>query len=162
DPPAEITLREAEAVLDEELARLPDRLRAPLVLCYLEGVPRAEAARRLGWSLATLKRRLGQGRERLRLPLTPPGLPPPPPLAEGTAPARLPAALAGPTARAAQLLAAGQAVTGVISAEAAALLDGATRSLGTTALKLGVPLVLLGVLALGAALAAFPAREAGQ
>src|SRR5262249_27045717 len=71
DPLAEITAREAQAVLDEELARLPERLRAPLVLCHLEGATRDEAARQLGCSLATLKRRLHKGREPLRPPVAP-------------------------------------------------------------------------------------------
>jgi RNA polymerase sigma factor (sigma-70 family) len=66
DPLAAITGRELAECLDAELQRLPERLRAPLVLCCLEGQTRDEAARQLGWSLATLKRRLEQGRERLR------------------------------------------------------------------------------------------------
>src|SRR5262249_8005060 len=66
DPLAEISLREAQTVLDEEMARLPEKYRAPLVLCYLEGTTRDEAAQQLGWSLGTLKRRLEQGREMLR------------------------------------------------------------------------------------------------
>src|SRR5262249_22264680 len=51
--------------LDDELNQLPERLRAPLVLCFLEALTRDEAARRLGWSLRTLERRLHQGRARL-------------------------------------------------------------------------------------------------
>src|SRR5262249_11255994 len=74
DPLEEVSVREAQAMLDEELARLPERLRAPLVLCYLEGTTRDEAARRLGWSLATLKRRLEAGRDLLRQRLTRRGL----------------------------------------------------------------------------------------
>src|SRR5262249_18311863 len=46
-PPADVGLREAQAILDEELAQLPEALRAPLVLCYLEGATRDEAARQL-------------------------------------------------------------------------------------------------------------------
>jgi RNA polymerase sigma factor (sigma-70 family) len=53
-------------VLDEELQRLSDEFREPLVLCYLEGKTRDQAARRLGWSLRTLQRRLNQGLQRLR------------------------------------------------------------------------------------------------
>jgi RNA polymerase sigma factor (sigma-70 family) len=40
--------REVRAVLDDELRRLPEKLRAPLVACYLEGLARREAAQRLG------------------------------------------------------------------------------------------------------------------
>src|SRR5262245_34356888 len=76
DPSAEITCREAQAVLDEELNHLPSRYRAPLVLCYLEGLTRDEAARQLSWSLGTLKRRLEQARARLRGRLTRRGVAP--------------------------------------------------------------------------------------
>lgn len=57
---------ELARVLHEELARLNERLRAPLILCYLEGKTRDQAAAELGLTLATLKRRLEQGREQLR------------------------------------------------------------------------------------------------
>ncbi|HEX4609460.1 MAG TPA: sigma-70 family RNA polymerase sigma factor [Urbifossiella sp.] len=53
-------------VLDEELARLPGDEQAALVLCYLEGLTRDEAARTCGWSVRTLGRRLAAGRDRLR------------------------------------------------------------------------------------------------
>jgi RNA polymerase sigma factor (sigma-70 family) len=56
--------------LDEELERLPERLRLPLLLCYLEGRTQDEAAKQLGWSLSTVRRRLEEGRELLRLRLT--------------------------------------------------------------------------------------------
>jgi RNA polymerase sigma factor (sigma-70 family) len=59
------TLREIEAVLDEELAALPTRLRSPLVLCYLQTRTQDEAAREMGWSVRTLRRRLNEGRRRL-------------------------------------------------------------------------------------------------
>jgi RNA polymerase sigma factor (sigma-70 family) len=57
-------------VLDEELARLPDRYRAPLLACYLDGRTQDEAARQLGWSVSTLRRRLEAARTRLRVRLT--------------------------------------------------------------------------------------------
>ena len=72
----EITGRELYAVLDEELTRLPADFRTALILCYLEGKTRAEAARELGWTLGTLKRRLEQARRRLHARLTRRGMAP--------------------------------------------------------------------------------------
>src|SRR5262249_31655390 len=63
---AEVTGRELVAVLDEELYQLPQRYRAPLVLCYLQGRTRDQAARQLGWSLRALKHLLERARQRLR------------------------------------------------------------------------------------------------
>jgi RNA polymerase sigma factor (sigma-70 family) len=70
NPLAAITGEELLAVLDEELDRLPPRHRDSLVLCYLQGLTRDEAAIRLGVPLATLKRRLERGRKRLGDALT--------------------------------------------------------------------------------------------
>ena len=53
-------------VLDEELAALPEELRAALVACFLEERTQDEAARELGWSLSTLRRRVDRGKELLR------------------------------------------------------------------------------------------------
>jgi WD40 repeat protein len=52
--------------LDDELTTLPQRLRDPIVLCYLEGHTRDEAAELLGCSLSMLLRRLDRGRKVLR------------------------------------------------------------------------------------------------
>jgi C-terminal peptidase prc len=72
----EVTGRELYAVVDEELNRLPAECQAALILCYLEGKTRDEAARQLGWSLGTLKRRLERGRRRLHDRLTQRGMAP--------------------------------------------------------------------------------------
>jgi hypothetical protein len=70
-PPVDrITARELLAALDEELDRLPPRYREPLVLCYLEGLTRDEAAAQLGVPAATLKAQLERGRKRLGDALT--------------------------------------------------------------------------------------------
>ncbi len=54
------------SVLDEELNRLPARLRLPLFLCCIEGKSREEAAGQLGWSVGSLKGRLERARATLR------------------------------------------------------------------------------------------------
>ena len=61
-----LTWAELHAILHAELAGLPERFRGPLVLCYLEGLTQDEAAKRLGWTAATVKGRLQRGREMLR------------------------------------------------------------------------------------------------
>jgi RNA polymerase sigma factor (sigma-70 family) len=65
-PAAEASWREVRQILDEELQRLPQSYRLPLVLCYLEGWTRDEAAAQLGWTPGRLKGLLERGRERLR------------------------------------------------------------------------------------------------
>ena len=56
-------------VLDEELACLPDRLRAPVVLCFLQGRTQDEAAGVLGQTSRTVRRRLDEAKRRLRMRL---------------------------------------------------------------------------------------------
>lgn len=69
-PADELSLREAEIILHEELAALSERYRQPLVLCYLEGKTRDEAATALGCPLGTLKDRLERGKRLLHARLS--------------------------------------------------------------------------------------------
>src|SRR5215471_445198 len=64
-PSEDLSLREALAIVDEEVGRLPEKFRAPVVLCYLQGKTNEEAARELGCAAGTLKSRLGRARELL-------------------------------------------------------------------------------------------------
>jgi RNA polymerase sigma factor (sigma-70 family) len=66
----EIERRDLRCVLDDELLRLPEKYRAPVVLCDLEGHTREEAARRLGWPTGSMSRRLDRARTLLRRRLT--------------------------------------------------------------------------------------------
>jgi RNA polymerase sigma factor (sigma-70 family) len=62
----DLTWKEACAALHEELDRLPDAYRLPLLLCYLDGKSRDEAAAELGWSLNRVRGQLERGRLRLK------------------------------------------------------------------------------------------------
>jgi RNA polymerase sigma factor (sigma-70 family) len=57
---------ELNARLNEALCLLPEKYRAPLTLCYLQGKTHQEAARLLGWPAGSMSARLARGRELLR------------------------------------------------------------------------------------------------
>ncbi len=58
--------RNLRSSLDEEIGRLPEKYRRPLVLCYLEGLTHEEAADRLGCPVGTVRSRMARARDRLR------------------------------------------------------------------------------------------------
>jgi RNA polymerase sigma factor (sigma-70 family) len=65
-PAPDPSWHEVRALLHVEMDRLPERLRLPLILCYLDGKTRDEAAAQLGWSSGALRGRLERGRHLLR------------------------------------------------------------------------------------------------
>src|SRR6185503_9923358 len=101
DTPRSPELAELAAILNEELSRLPDSLRDPVVLCLVEGQTQEQAAAALGGSVRTLRRRLDRAKALLRLRLERRGVVPTvaaglvASLASGTA--ALPPGLAGRT-----------------------------------------------------------------
>lgn len=129
--------------LHEEVRRLPDKYRGPVVLCYLEGKTGEEAARELNCPATTVKGRLSLAREMLRTRLArrgvtlTAGL-----LAASTLTTPAPAALLEGTIRAASSFAAGGAVAGGASAGALALTQGVIRSMLLSQLKLVAAAVL--------------------
>ena len=144
DPLAAAAWCELCQVLDEELARLPERLRSPLVLCYLEGRPRDEAAARLGWSLGTLKNRLARARALLHGRLKRRGV--------TLAIAGLPAAVTGEsvsasTAMEVARLAAGYVCGEAVTASVAVLLRGAIWSGGAKSALIASVVLLAGLVA---------------
>lgn len=73
-PLDELTAKELLSILDEELHKLSENYRAPLILCCLEGLSQEEAAKRLGCSAGGVRGRLERGRQRLRARLEKRGL----------------------------------------------------------------------------------------
>jgi RNA polymerase sigma factor (sigma-70 family) len=153
--PDDVTWRELREVLDAELARLPERYRAPLLLCYLEGQTQDEAARQLGWKKRTVKARLDYGREMLRGRLARRGLPlaaalTAPLLTGGEAPAA--ARLVPATAKAAVEFAAGKRPEG-LPGPVLALAEGGVKAMFLLKLRLAAAgLLALAVLGGGTGL----------
>jgi RNA polymerase sigma factor (sigma-70 family) len=153
----ELTGRELGQILHEELALLPESYRLPLILCYLEGLTRDEAARRLGWTAATLKGRVDRGRHLLRRRLERRGLTLGLPLlltslSRNAVEAGVLAPVLGQTVRAAKRFLEGGGAEGNGS-RASVLAKEWEKATWTLKLKVGASLVLaVGILAGGAGL----------
>jgi RNA polymerase sigma factor (sigma-70 family) len=146
--PPDAGWREVCSILYEELNQLPERQRAPLLLCYWEGLSQDEAAHQLGLPRGTLKRRLETGRNKLRDRLASRGLGLSAlllavMLSERKLFAAMPAKLVGKTAHnAVAARVAGQA-TGGISGRAALLAGGVSLSTLGVRLKAVIGLLLV-------------------
>jgi RNA polymerase sigma factor (sigma-70 family) len=137
-----------QPLLDQELSRLPEIYRLPILLCDLEGKTIRETIQQLGWPQGTVAGRLARGRKLLAKRLMQrgailssgllPGV-----LCGNSALASVPPLLANATVRAAVAMAAGQtAATGVVLAELAALTEGVLKAMFIAKVK-GVVAVLL-------------------
>src|SRR5262245_11809928 len=159
-PEDEVLLRELNAVLHEEVNRLPARYRVPVILSYFEGRTNEETARELGWPVGTVKTRLNRARELLRARLVQRGLAVAPGvLMVALVPSALTAPVPAPVQKAAlsaaRLVATGRplAANGV----PATVLALANAALKTTSLGKGVLVVALLVLStLAATLSPWP------
>ena len=132
--------RDLRSVLDEELNRLSENYRSPIVLCYLQGHTQEEAAEILGCPPGTVWSRLARGLEQLRIRFRQRGLA----LSAGclstqlvmnSSSAMVPATLVDVTMKAAATFAAGDVATGLVSSSVAALTQGVCALLFIANLK---------------------------
>jgi hypothetical protein len=149
----------------DEVEQLPHLLRAPIVLCYLEGLTHDQAARRLGWPVGTVRSRLARARARLRADLARRGIAPDAPLLPLLSLKRLslPDRLIETTIKSAMLLTARDAAeAGLISAAAVALAEGVIRTMLVSKMKLiAAFLVATGAIGSGIGLCAYQGDDRG-
>jgi RNA polymerase sigma factor (sigma-70 family) len=151
--------RELRQVLEEELDRLPEQYRAPLVLCYLQGRTHQQAARELGRPAGSMSRHVGRALNLLRGRLSRRGVVLPAAvmaaaLTNELAPGAVSAALADGTVRVALLVASG----GTAAPPVAALAGVVARELARSRVRAVTALLLsVAVLGAGAGLASLPA-----
>ncbi len=144
-------------VVHEEIDQLPERFRAPIVLCDMEGLTEGQAARRLGRPVGTIRSQLTRARQRLRCQLIRRGLAPASVVlvvahAGRPANAAVAAALVSSTVQSAVQFAAMKMTAGIVSASAAALAEKYLRIMLMTRIKNVVmaALVAIGIATAGA------------
>jgi len=160
-------------VLHEEIGRLPEKYRKPVVLCYLEGLTHDQAADQLGWPVGTVRRRLAGARDRLHGRLTRRHVAPyflaVGPVGSGTAwdlgglDISVPSRLAKATVCGAMRVGWGQAApVGIISAEVIALMKGVSQAMTTSKLIAMTAAVLTaGLVTTGVGLLAYQGKPPG-
>jgi RNA polymerase sigma factor (sigma-70 family) len=149
---------EIEFLLHQEIDRLPERYRSPIILCDLEGHTYEEAARHLDCPVGTIRSRLARARRRMRTALVSRGLAPSAgalllSFASESAKAAVPAELRNSAIRTAMFVAAGKtAARDAIPATVIALTNGGLRSMLLFKMKMvAFAVFLLGALTAGAA-----------
>ncbi len=164
-PELSLVGREEREVLHEEVSRLPERYRVPVVLCELEGLTYQEAAHRLHCPVSTIGVRLRRARERLRQRLTKRGLAPMTGLVFGlfgadVASAWVPFVLVESTVQAAIGVAAmNTAATGLVPASVVAITDAVLMSMALVRIKVAASIVLAIGIGITATVALVAARR---
>ncbi|HEY7152734.1 MAG TPA: sigma-70 family RNA polymerase sigma factor, partial [Gemmataceae bacterium] len=165
-PVHEAAWRELQMILDEGLNRLPEKYRAPFVLCCLEGKSKSEAARELDWKEGTVSSRLAHSRKELQQFLSRKGVTLSAALtavgiAENTASACVPPLLAASCVRAAVLFASGSTAA-METMKAVQLAEMLLRSMAALPWKTATVLLMVVCLAAGSAGLAHHAKAAKQ
>jgi RNA polymerase sigma-70 factor (ECF subfamily) len=148
DPAADVSWREMLGALDEELEQLPERYRAPLILCYLEGRTRDDAAGQLAITPGTLHGRLERGRRLLGDRLTRRGVTLSAALTAAAVGQGLSQAALSPSVvifltKAAKLLASGQSPAGgIVSVQVLSIARQALKAMMWTQLKISAATML--------------------
>jgi RNA polymerase sigma factor (sigma-70 family) len=160
-------LADWQPLLHEEVSRLPEKYRVPIVLCYLQGKTHDAAARELDWPVGTVKGRLARARDLLRTRLTRRGLS----LSAGllattldseSATAAVPATLLNSTLQAAVRFAAGQTIGGAASTQAIFLAKGALQIMAASKVTtVAVCLLIAGVVGTVGGVLAFHTQGEG-
>ena len=151
---------ELGAMLLDEVRRLPEKYRSPVVLCYLEGRTHEQAAAELRWPVGTVKGRLSRARDRLRGRLARRGATPSAVLLvqslTGDASAAIPPGLLAATARSARAVATRGLAAGAVSPQVSSLAQGLLRSMTMTKLMTmgAAALLAAGLLGTGGAIRA--------
>jgi RNA polymerase sigma factor (sigma-70 family) len=151
--------QDLRAFLDQELSRLPDRYRVPVVLCDMHDRKRRDVARQLGIPEGTLSGRLTTARRMLARRLARRGLGlsaagVTAALASGTASATVPRPLMTSTVQAALAVAAGQATTALVSISVADLTEGVLKAMFLAKLKIASAVLLVAAIIVGSTLVA--------
>jgi RNA polymerase sigma factor (sigma-70 family) len=152
------TWDDVQAILDEEIQRLPQLFRSAFVMCVLEGKTEQAAAVELGCKEGTVSSRLTRARQRLQKQLLRRGIKLGVLLAavcvaDGAARAAVPVRLSETTLRYGLLVAAGKTVAGTIPPHVAALATGVTRAMLLNKVRTAaIGALVIGLVAAGAGL----------
>jgi RNA polymerase sigma factor (sigma-70 family) len=151
--PGPKTWSDLSLLLDAELARLADKYRKPILLCYFEGMSRTEAAAALGWPAGTVAGRLARALDLLRDRLARRGLAVTASVLAAAlaeqATASVPPELVSAIVKAAPGVATHGLNAGIVSAPIASLMKGVIQAMHTASVaRIGAAMLVLGLVAI--------------